>query len=333
VKTPFRPVALALLAALALGPATAVACSKEAVRGWTAGTRAGRARRSQPRLRRPRRRRPARSRRASPSTSPCRACRQRQEHRLRHDEQRDDALDRGFKRFYPNVEIATEGAGSGTAPPALSIRHRAVRPMSRPMKDDGDRQASRSSSATRRPRPDQHRHARRLRPQGQPDQEPDAAAGRRDLLSKTRRAARPGHPDLGRPRPHGEWAQADQPLRPQRASGTYGYFKEHALFKGDYKDTVKEQPGSSARRARRRRDKYAIGYSGIGYKTADVRAVPLASDARPSPSRPWPSTPTRRVPARRFLYLYVNSSPAWSSTHCAASSCATGSASRARRRW
>ncbi len=94
------------------------------------------------------------------------------------------------------------------------------------------------------------------------------------------------------------------------ASGTYGYFKEVALGNGDYRDTVKEQPGSSAVVQGVAADKYAIGYSGIGYKTADVRAVPLAADA----SSPFiPAAPeyayTGEYPLARFLYVYVNHKP------------------------
>ena len=76
----------------------------------------------------------------------------------------------------------------------------------------------------------------------------------------------------------GDWANKPISLYGRNSeSGTYGYFKEHALFKGDYKDSVKEQPGSSAVVQGVASDKFGIGYSGIGYKTADVRAVPLAS--------------------------------------------------------
>jgi ABC-type phosphate transport system substrate-binding protein len=63
------------------------------------------------------------------------------------------------------------------------------------------------------------------------------------------------------------------------ASGTYGYFKEHALSKGDYKSTVKEQPGSSAVVQGVASDISAIGYSGIGYITSGVKAVPLGEEA------------------------------------------------------
>jgi phosphate transport system substrate-binding protein len=94
------------------------------------------------------------------------------------------------------------------------------------------------------------------------------------------------------------------------ASGTYGYFKEHALFKGDYKDEVKEQPGSSSVVQGVASDRYAIGYSGIGYKTADVRAVPLKATAG---AETVPADPehayTGKYPLARFLYVYVNQKP------------------------
>ena len=76
----------------------------------------------------------------------------------------------------------------------------------------------------------------------------------------------------------GEWAGATTSLYGRNsASGTYGYFKKKALFKGDYKDTVKEQPGSSSVINGIANDRAGIGYSGIGYATADVAAVPLAA--------------------------------------------------------
>ena len=81
----------------------------------------------------------------------------------------------------------------------------------------------------------------------------------------------------------GEWS--DKPISiygRNSASGTYAYFKEIALFHGDYKDTVKEQPGSSAVVQGVANDKYAIGYSGVGYKTPDVRVVPLAPKKGPN---------------------------------------------------
>jgi phosphate transport system substrate-binding protein len=109
----------------------------------------------------------------------------------------------------------------------------------------------------------------------------------------------------------GEWK--DKPISlygRNSASGTYGYFKEHALFKGDYKDEVKEQPGSSSVVQGVASDKYAIGYSGIGYKTADVRAVPLKATATDEPIEAAPEFAySGKYPLARFLYLYINIKP------------------------
>ena len=105
----------------------------------------------------------------------------------------------------------------------------------------------------------------------------------------------------------GEWENKPISLYGRNsASGTYGYFKEHALFKGDYKDEVKEQPGSSSVVQGVASDKYGIGYSGIGYKTSDVRAVPL-SDETGQVSEFVAAEPENAYsgdyPLSRFLYL------------------------------
>jgi phosphate transport system substrate-binding protein len=109
----------------------------------------------------------------------------------------------------------------------------------------------------------------------------------------------------------GEWA--DKPISlygRNSASGTYGYFKEHALFKGDFKDEVKEQPGSSSVVQGVASDRFGIGYSGIGYMTADVRAVPLAADAGTPAIEASPENAyTGKYPLARFLYIYVNHKP------------------------
>ena len=94
------------------------------------------------------------------------------------------------------------------------------------------------------------------------------------------------------------------------ASGTYGFFKKKALFKGDYKDEVKEQPGSSSVVQGVASDRFAIGYSGIGYKTADVRAIPLSRKAKsPLVAAEAANAYSGEYPLSRFLYLYVNKEP------------------------
>jgi phosphate transport system substrate-binding protein len=93
------------------------------------------------------------------------------------------------------------------------------------------------------------------------------------------------------------------------ASGTYGYFKEHALCKGDYKDTVKEQPGSASVVQGVTEDKFAIGYSGVGYKTSGVRAVPISGKTGGCVDDSPENILSGKYPLARFLYVYVNKAP------------------------
>ncbi|MEX0887667.1 MAG: phosphate ABC transporter substrate-binding protein [Phycisphaeraceae bacterium] len=92
------------------------------------------------------------------------------------------------------------------------------------------------------------------------------------------------------------------------ASGTYGYFREHALFGGDFRGSVREQPGSSSVVQGVANEINAIGYSGIGYKTADVRALPLKYAGDERFYQPT-AADAGDYPLARFLYLYVNRQP------------------------
>lgn len=217
----------------------------------------------------------------------------------------------GFRAEYPNVQVEIEGKGSSTAPPALIAGSSNFGPMSRPMKDKEidlfEKEFGYKPTALPMSIDMLAVYVHKDNPiAGLSMQQVDA------IFSKTRKG---GHADdittwgdLGLT---GDWA--DKPISlygRNSASGTYGYFKEHALFKGDYKDSVKEQPGSSAVVQGIAADKYAIGYSGIGYKTADVRAVPLA--AAPGESV-VPAVAEHAYdgtyPMARFLYAYVNYEP------------------------
>ena len=129
--------------------------------------------------------------------------------------------------------------------------------------------------------------------------------------STNKRGGRPIHTwgDLGLV---GDWK--DRPISlygRNSASGTYGYFKKVALKKGDYRDTVKEQPGSSAVVQGVAGDLYGIGYSGIGYKTSGVTAIPLA-DGRHGGHVHEPTFEnclSGDYPLARSLYIYVNKAP------------------------
>jgi phosphate transport system substrate-binding protein len=216
-----------------------------------------------------------------------------------------------FKKHYPSVTVEVEGKGSTTAPPALISGAANFGPMSREMKqkeiDDFEKAFGYKPTAIATSIDMLAVYVHKDNPiQSLTLQQVDA------VFSKTRKGGLEKEivtwGDLGLT---GEWASKPISLYGRNsASGTYGYFKERALFKGDYKDTVKEQPGSSSVVQGVASDKYAIGYSGIGYKTADVRAVAVAKDAN-SPA--IEATPEKaysgEYPLARFLYLYVNYKP------------------------
>ncbi|MBL0314033.1 MAG: phosphate ABC transporter substrate-binding protein [Holophagaceae bacterium] len=218
-----------------------------------------------------------------------------------------------FGKQYPNVKIQVEGKGSSTAPPALIEGTAQLGPMSREMKseeiDKFEKKYGYKPTKVAVAIDTLAVFVHKDNPiKSLTLQEVDA------LFSKTRKG---GHPkdaktwgDLGL---KGAWAAKPISLYGRNsASGTYGYFKEHALFKGDYKDTVKEQPGSSSVVQSVSSDKNAAGYSGIGYATSGVRAVPLANEKAYN-GEPFPATYENalngKYPMARFLYVYINHNP------------------------
>ncbi len=217
----------------------------------------------------------------------------------------------GFRKFYANVKIEIEGKGSSTAPPALTEGTAHFGPMSREMKaQEIDMFEKRHGYKPTEIRTSIDMLAVYVHKDNPIEcltlQQVDA------IFSKTRRGGAGKDirtwGDLGLT---GEWA--DKPISlygRNSASGTYGFFKEMALFKGDYKDSVKEQPGSSSVVQGVASDRYGIGYSGMGYKTADVHVVPIATSAGGScvdvnAENAYKGT----YPLARFLYLYVNKKP------------------------
>ena len=217
----------------------------------------------------------------------------------------------GFLRQYPNVQIEIEGKGSGTAPPALIAGTAHVGPMSREFRgrelDEFENRFGYPVTALPTSIDMLAVYVNKDNPiEGMTLQQVDAA------FSSTRRG---GHGESidrwGQLGLTGAWANRSISLYGRNsASGTYGFFKENALFGGDYRDEVKEQPGSSSVVQGVASEINGIGYSGIGYMTADVRAVPLTADAD---GTPVPATAeyayTGEYPLARYLYVYVNHRP------------------------
>jgi phosphate transport system substrate-binding protein len=183
----------------------------------------------------------------------------------------------GFRKFYPSIQVETEGKGTSTAPPALIEGTANFGAMSRRMKpseiDDFQEKFQYRPTELETAIDMLAIYVNKDNPvKGLTLAQGDA------MFSSTRK--------LGLPHEIRTWDQAglsgDFAKKPislygrNAASGTYGFFKEHVLGGGDFKDTVKEQPGSSSVVQGITADKFGIGYSGIGYMTPGVRAVPLA---------------------------------------------------------
>jgi phosphate transport system substrate-binding protein len=216
-----------------------------------------------------------------------------------------------FQKFYPNAKIQIEGKGSTTAPPALIAGTAQLGPMSRSMKgteiDGFEKKYGYKPTPIRTSvdalavfvNKDNPIKCLTL---------PQVDA----VFSKSRRS---GHPEelktWGQLGLAGEWAAKPISLYGRNsASGTYGFFKEHVLKNGDYKDEVKEQPGSAAVVQGVTVDRFAVGYSGIGYATAGVRAVPIAEKAGAKCEEATADNAySGAYPLARFLFVYVNKAP------------------------
>lgn len=216
-----------------------------------------------------------------------------------------------FKKFYPNVKVQIEGKGSSTAPPALIAGTAQLGPMSRPMKgseiDEFEKKFGYKPTMIKVAvdalavfvNKDSTLECLSL-------EEVDAA------FSKSRRrgfdedATKWGQLGLT-----GDWA--DRPISlygRNSASGTYGFFKELVLQNGDFKDGVKEQPGSASVVQGITVDRFGMGYSGIGYVTPGVKALKLSEKkggecVEPSAEASYAG----KYPIARFLLVYVNKAP------------------------
>jgi len=216
----------------------------------------------------------------------------------------------GFRAKYPGVKIAIEGKGSSTAPPALIEGTAQFGPMSREMKakeiETFEKKFGYKPSVVRVAVDSLAVFVNKDNPI-----ECLSLPQVDGIFSKTFKGGGKDIKTWGQAGLKGEWEAKPISLYGRNsASGTYGYFKEVALFGGDYKDTVKEQPGSSAVVQGVATDKYAIGYSGVGYKTADVKIVPLsAKDGGKCYGAEAENAYAGNYPLARFLYIYFNKKP------------------------
>ncbi|MEK6548793.1 MAG: phosphate ABC transporter substrate-binding protein [Nitrospirota bacterium] len=217
----------------------------------------------------------------------------------------------GFRKQYPNVKIQIEGKGSSTAPPALIEGTAQIGPMSRPMKgteiDKFESKFGYKPTAFPVSIDALAVYVNKDNPiKGMTVAQVDA------VFSKSRR--------WGYKENVQKWGQlgldgafGNSPISiygRNSASGTYGFFKEHTLKNGDFKDEVKEQPGSASVVQGVTEDRAGIGYSGIGYLTSGVRALPIAEkEGMPFKAASQQNAEDGSYPIWRHLYLYANKAP------------------------
>lgn len=214
-----------------------------------------------------------------------------------------------FRAFYPNVRIQIEGKGSSTAPPALIEGTAQLGPMSREMKSleiDAfeyafgykPTQVSVSIDALAV-------FAHKDNPiEGLTMQQVDS------IFSNTFKAGGTPIDRWGQVNLKGRWEDRSISLYGRNsASGTYGFFKQVALKKGDYRASVKEQPGSSTVVQGVAVDLFGLGYSGIGYRTSGVKALTLGENRELLVKPSLDNCLSGDYPLARLHYIYINKRP------------------------
>jgi len=216
-----------------------------------------------------------------------------------------------YKRLYPSVNIQIQAAGSSSAPPALTEGTGNLGPMSRKMKSKEiaafEKKFGYKPTAFPVAIDALAVYVNKDNPiKGMTIAEVDA------IFSSTRKCGyKADLKNWGGLGLSGAWKNRSIQLYGRNSvSGTYGYFKKKGLCKGDFKNKVNEQPGSASVVQSVTSSINGIGYSGIGYKTTGVKALPLAKKA----GKPYVhATPKAAIngtyPLARFLYVYVNKHP------------------------
>ncbi|WP_340121101.1 phosphate ABC transporter substrate-binding protein PstS family protein [Methylobacter svalbardensis] len=214
-----------------------------------------------------------------------------------------------FNRAYPNVNIQIQAAGSSTAPPALTEGTSNLGPMSRDMKDDEleafeDKYGYKPTAIpvavdalavlVNKDNP----------VKGLTMEQVDG------IFSSTYKCGGANIETWGDAGATAWGSKSIQLYGRNSVSGTYGYFKEHALCKGDFKSNVNEQPGSASVVQSVTSSVNGIGYSGMGYTTSGVKMVPLAKKGSKTFVDATPENALAGTyPLTRYLYVYVNKKP------------------------
>lgn len=210
-----------------------------------------------------------------------------------------------LQKQYPGVSIEITGKGSSTAPPALTEGQASFGPMSRQMKSkeiDAFESAWGYKPTLLRTGIDC------LAVYVHKDCPLESITG-----EQVRLVFSVDGPDMT----WGDLGVEDPAYKFQRvvlygrnsASGTYGYFKQQALGDSDYKPDVKEQPGSSSVVQAVGADRFSMGYSGLGFRTQEVKPLRIIDDYGDEIAPNAESAFDGSYPFARFLYVYINKDP------------------------
>jgi phosphate transport system substrate-binding protein len=107
------------------------------------------------------------------------------------------------------------------------------------------------------------------------------------------------------------WSQLGGPNAPivlygrESSSGTYDYFREHVLARGDFAPAVQTLQGTAAIINAVGRDKNGIGYGGIAY-AKDVRPLAVAAEGGQPVAPSEATVADGTYPLARKLYFYYS---------------------------
>jgi phosphate transport system substrate-binding protein len=215
-----------------------------------------------------------------------------------------------FNNFYPSIKIQIQAAGSSTAPPALTIGAANLGAMSRNMTDDEieDFENKYGYKPTAFPVAVDALAVmvNKDNPiKGLSMDQVDA------IFSETLKCGAGKEIETWGEAGLAAWdAKKIQLYGRNSVSGTYGYFKEHALCKGDFKSSVNEEPGSASVVQSVTTSVNGIGYSGLGYSTSGVRVLPLAPKGSTAYIEPTAENALKGTyPLTRYLFVYINMKP------------------------
>lgn len=111
--------------------------------------------------------------------------------------------------------------------------------------------------------------------------------------------------------PSEEWNRASIDLIGRNGtSGTAVLFRERVCPNREFAKTMQVEPGSASVVMGIKTNRYAVGFSGIGYRISSIKPIPLAaSKGKPFVEPTFENVIDGTYPLHRRLYLYVNRAP------------------------